>query len=67
MWLSLGGFHAQVENIPDKRYNTHIIINEEGNIVQEYRKLHIFDVDLTHKVDIDSLLIYLGRSNYSRE
>lgn len=29
-----------------KGEDTHIIINEEGNFVQTYRKLHIFDVDL---------------------
>ena len=29
--------------------DTAVIINEEGNIVQEYRKVHLFDVDLTHK------------------
>ena len=27
-----------------------MIINEEGNIVSEYRKIHLFDVDLTHRV-----------------
>lgn len=32
-----------------KRYNTHVIINEEGLIVSKYRKIHLFDVDLTSK------------------
>ena len=30
--------------------DTHLVINEEGNIVQEYRKLHLYDVDLSLKV-----------------
>ncbi len=29
---------------------TSIVVNEEGNIVQTYRKLHLYDVDLTNKV-----------------
>lgn len=27
-------------------YQTHTIINEEGNIAAKYRKMHMFDVDL---------------------
>eukprot|EP00347_Sterkiella_histriomuscorum_P000140 403377015 len=49
IWLSLGGFQEQAQNLL-KRYNTHLLINEEGNIVQTYRKLHLFDVDLTHRI-----------------
>jgi predicted amidohydrolase len=32
-----------------KRYNTHLLINEEGQIISKYRKIHLFDVDLTTK------------------
>ena len=32
-----------------KRYNTHLVINEEGIIVSKYRKIHLFDIDLTSK------------------
>ena len=32
-----------------KRYNTHLIINSEGQIVSKYRKMHLFDVDMTSK------------------
>lgn len=49
MWLSLGGFQETCETNANKRHNTHLIINEEGYIVSEYRKLHLFDIDLTHK------------------
>lgn len=48
IWLSLGGFQEKINGNIDKRYNTHVIINEEGNFVSEYRKLHLFDIDLTH-------------------
>ena len=47
VWLSLGGFQERIEG-STKRYNTHLLINEEGNIVKEYRKLHLFDIDMTH-------------------
>eukprot|EP00347_Sterkiella_histriomuscorum_P018788 403344171 len=49
VWLCLGGFAETCKFNPEKRHNTSIIINEEGNIVQKYRKLHLFDIDLTHK------------------
>jgi len=32
-----------------KKFNTHLIINEEGQIISTYRKIHLFDVDLTSK------------------
>ncbi|KOB65121.1 Nitrilase and fragile histidine triad fusion protein NitFhit [Operophtera brumata] len=32
-----------------KIFNTHIIINSEGDIVQTYRKLHLFDVEIPEK------------------
>jgi deaminated glutathione amidase len=32
-----------------KRYNTHLIVNPEGQIMGNYRKIHLFDVDLSSK------------------
>ncbi|XP_056156580.1 deaminated glutathione amidase isoform X2 [Lampris incognitus] len=48
VWLSLGGFHERGhEWETDRRiYNSHIIINDEGDIVSVYRKSHLFDVEL---------------------
>mmetsp|Transcript_13229 Transcript_13229/g.25311 ORF Transcript_13229/g.25311 Transcript_13229/m.25311 type:complete len:339 (+) Transcript_13229:30-1046(+) len=45
LWLSLGGFQ---ETGPDAqhRYNTHVMVDSEGNIVASYRKIHLFDLDL---------------------
>lgn len=50
IWLSCGGVHETVVNpdLPDgskQIYNSHIVINSDGNIVDIYRKLHMFDVD----------------------
>ena len=36
-------------DIFSRNYNTHLIINPEGQIVGKYRKIHLVDVDLTSK------------------
>lgn len=50
IWLSCGGVHESVVNSDfsdgtKKIYNSHIVINNDGDIVEIYRKLHMFDVD----------------------
>ncbi|KAK2913327.1 hypothetical protein Q8A67_001726 [Cirrhinus molitorella] len=51
VWLSLGGFHERGHDwTTDRRiYNSHIIINGQGEMVSVYRKAHLFDVELTSK------------------
>ncbi|KAI7814175.1 deaminated glutathione amidase isoform X1 [Triplophysa rosa] len=51
VWLSLGGFHERGHDWKnDQRiYNSHILINGQGEIVSVYRKGHLFDVELTSK------------------
>ncbi|KAL4711236.1 hypothetical protein ACJJTC_019077 [Scirpophaga incertulas] len=49
VWLSMGGVHEKDLTNPDKMYNTHIIIDDTGHIVQAYRKLHLFDVEIPEK------------------
>ena len=48
VWLSLGGFHERpVDFDADSRiYNTHVMINNKGDICGLYRKTHLFDVDI---------------------
>ncbi|KAF9436538.1 Carbon-nitrogen hydrolase [Entomortierella beljakovae] len=44
IWCSVG-IHEK-SPYPDKLYNTHVIINDQGSIVESYRKIHLFDVDI---------------------
>ncbi|XP_028989048.1 deaminated glutathione amidase [Betta splendens] len=51
VWLSLGGFHEQGHNWETDRriYNSHIIINDKGEVVSVYRKSHLFDVEIPER------------------
>ncbi|XP_072948496.1 nitrilase and fragile histidine triad fusion protein NitFhit isoform X2 [Epargyreus clarus] len=49
VWLSMGGLHEKNEEDPSKLFNTHVIISNKGEIVQTYRKLHLFDVEIPEK------------------
>ncbi|XP_067303354.1 deaminated glutathione amidase isoform X1 [Pseudorasbora parva] len=51
VWLSLGGFHERGHDWKSDRriYNSHVIINGQGEIVSVYRKGHLFDVELSSK------------------
>ena len=44
VWLSLGGFPL-IQSSPTP-YNSHIIINNSGQIESVYSKLHLFDINL---------------------
>ncbi|XP_076055686.1 ntrilase and fragile histidine triad fusion protein NitFhit isoform X2 [Oratosquilla oratoria] len=48
VWLSLGGLHIK-ELDETKLKNTHMIINDKGDIVSKYVKTHLFDVQLPEK------------------
>ncbi|KAM9827802.1 deaminated glutathione amidase [Neosynchiropus ocellatus] len=51
IWLSLGGFHERGHDWESDRriYNSHILINDKGEVVSVYRKAHLFDVELPEK------------------
>lgn len=48
----LGG--SILEEIPgsEKAYNTSLLFGPEGNLLARYRKMHLFDVDLTQGVSV---------------
>ncbi|VFQ62888.1 unnamed protein product [Cuscuta campestris] len=45
IWLSLGGFQEKGSDDAHLR-NTHILIDDAGNITSTYSKMHLFDVDV---------------------
>ncbi|CAN9509313.1 unnamed protein product [Ophioblennius macclurei] len=51
VWLSLGGFHERGRHWDaDRRiYNSHLIIDDKGELVAVYRKSHLFDLELPEK------------------
>lgn len=47
IWLSLGGLHEKDTRSEDKRlFNAHLIVNDRGEIVSVYRKVHLFNLDI---------------------
>ena len=50
-WISYGGFPIFNEK-EDKVTNTHIIVNNNGEIVEHYDKIHLFDVDIPNGMTI---------------
>jgi len=45
LWLSLGGFQETGPD-PEHIFNTHLVIDQGGEVRAAYRKIHLFDVDV---------------------
>lgn len=45
IWGSFGGIHEKVEDESGKIFNTHILVDSNGEIAATYRKIHLFDVN----------------------
>ncbi|XP_021352210.1 nitrilase homolog 1-like isoform X1 [Mizuhopecten yessoensis] len=47
LWISIGGFHQKGQDSDSNRVlNTHILIDDQGDIKDTYSKVHLFDLDL---------------------
>lgn len=55
LWLSLGGFQEKLTDSA-KIANTHLIINSQGEIVELYRKIHLFSVQIPDGVNYNEAL-----------
>lgn len=57
LWLSGGGMHVagappDPESGNQRVYNTHVILDEQGDLKAIYRKVHLFDVSIPGKVQL---------------
>mmetsp|Transcript_10024 Transcript_10024/g.14871 ORF Transcript_10024/g.14871 Transcript_10024/m.14871 type:complete len:379 (+) Transcript_10024:30-1166(+) len=59
LWISGGGVHTAATSTTagdatslSKIYNTHVIIDEKGQITSFYHKIHLFDVSIPGKVNL---------------
>eukprot|EP00527_Entomoneis_sp_CCMP2396_P008399 CAMPEP_0198147612 /NCGR_PEP_ID=MMETSP1443-20131203/36900_1 /TAXON_ID=186043 /ORGANISM="Entomoneis sp., Strain CCMP2396" /LENGTH=341 /DNA_ID=CAMNT_0043812021 /DNA_START=204 /DNA_END=1229 /DNA_ORIENTATION=+ len=54
MYVSIGGLHVLVDDSNDDKrvYNTHLVLDENGEIKAIYRKIHLFDVSIPGQVQL---------------
>ena len=54
LWIIAGGMRerhpTEQHAIPQKTYNTCVVLSPQGQLVQTYRKVHLFDLDIPNKV-----------------
>lgn len=51
VWISVGGFHQKASDPSvQKLYNTHVMLDDKGDIQGTYCKTHMFDLDIPGKV-----------------
>jgi len=51
LWISGGGIHEVISG-EDRVYNTHVILNDQGELIKKYRKIHLFDVSIPGRVEL---------------
>lgn len=50
IYLLLGSYNEQAPEESERCYNTSVLFDPEGEIVATYRKIHLFDVDVSPEV-----------------
>ncbi|KAK6747314.1 hypothetical protein RB195_000490 [Necator americanus] len=50
LWISLGGLHNKDLSEPQRPWNSHVVIDDEGKTRALYNKLHLFDLEIPGKV-----------------
>ncbi len=44
--ISFGGFHEKANDSGTRLRNTHVLVDQAGEIAASYSKMHLFDVDI---------------------
>ena len=52
-----GSFMINVDEKPDKLWNTTLVFDPEGEIISQYRKIHLFDIQIEGKADYEESAI----------
>ncbi|MDI3339264.1 MAG: carbon-nitrogen hydrolase family protein [Sphaerobacter sp.] len=52
IWLLAGSIHEAGGDPSGRAYNTSLLFNRQGELVATYRKLHLYDVELTGNVSV---------------
>lgn len=60
--ILMGSMYECVPDNPKKVHNTSILIDEKGDIVSTYRKIHLFDIDLPDVKHVESKSVEPGNT-----
>lgn len=57
LWVSAGGMHvsgapSHPESGRDRVFNSHVVLDNNGEVKQVYNKMHLFDVSIPGKVNL---------------
>lgn len=59
IYISYGGFYERIEG-EEKVFNTHVIVNNEGEVISKYHKMHLFDISLPEVEILESNRVFGG-------
>ena len=50
VWVSVAGLPERCEKDPENTYNTQVLVNPEGAFAATYRKIHLFDAQVSDEI-----------------